>query len=110
MTKHHGHIKISDVQAQAIAHELREQLLWRTNRLDELRALVGVAGDARPDVLADLAATERGIAEVRESLNRLADRTYGECVDCGTAIPFERLKVRPLARHCMPCRRLHEAR
>lgn len=104
---------LSDVQAQSIAEDLQAQLVWRTARLDELKALMesdDPVDGARQDVLADLAATERLIADIRRSLERVADRTYGQCVDCGAAIPFERLKIRPLARHCMPCRRRHEAR
>jgi len=34
---------------------------------------------------------------------RLADGTYGECIDCGQAIPFERLKAQPTALRCVPC-------
>jgi len=34
---------------------------------------------------------------------RLADGSYGECVECGQPIPFERLKAQPTALRCVPC-------
>ncbi|MEU4576690.1 TraR/DksA family transcriptional regulator [Nonomuraea sp. ATR24] len=104
---------LSDVQVQAIAQDLRAQLMWRTSRLDELRELVestGTDDGSRQSVLADLAATERTIAGIHATLDRLADRSYGRCDGCGTSIPFERLKIRPLTRHCVPCRQTRETR
>ena len=34
---------------------------------------------------------------------RIADGSYGECVDCGQAIPYERLRAQPTALRCVPC-------
>jgi RNA polymerase-binding transcription factor DksA len=39
---------------------------------------------------------------------RIADGSYGECVDCGVAIPFERLRAQPTALRCVPCQARHE--
>jgi len=39
---------------------------------------------------------------------RLADGTYGECVDCGQDIPIERLKAQPTALRCVPCQTRYE--
>jgi DnaK suppressor protein len=112
MTQHDEQVLLSDVQVQAIREELQSQLMWRTSRLDELRALVegggGTEDGSKTNVLTDLTETELAIAEIRETLERLEDGSYGRCEDCGTAIPFERLKIRPLTRHCVPCRQRHE--
>ncbi|MFG1946389.1 TraR/DksA family transcriptional regulator [Nonomuraea sp. NPDC048826] len=114
MTQHDERVRLSEIQVQTITENLQGQLMWRASRLDELRALVegggGTDDGSKQSVLADLAATERTIAEIRGSLDRLADGSYGYCVDCGTAVPFERLKIRPLTRHCVPCLQRHEAR
>ena len=34
---------------------------------------------------------------------RMAEGSYGECVDCGCEIPFERLRAQPTALRCVPC-------
>lgn len=39
---------------------------------------------------------------------RIADRSYGECVDCGTSIPVERLKAQPTALRCLSCQSRYE--
>ncbi len=47
--------------------------------------------------------------ELGEALLRLRAGTYGECVDCGAAIPFERLKAQPAALRCVACQQRREA-
>ena len=34
--------------------------------------------------------------------------SYGECVDCGQAIPVERLKAQPTALRCVACQTAYE--
>ncbi|MEU7900190.1 hypothetical protein AB0B45_46075 [Nonomuraea sp. NPDC049152] len=65
----YGDVQLSDVQVQAIQEDLQGQLMWRVSRLDELRALaesVDNGDGSLQGVLADLAATERSIAEIHE--------------------------------------------
>jgi RNA polymerase-binding transcription factor DksA len=72
------------------------------------------AGDeAVADLLSDLDAAEisRDLQEVREleaAQARLADGTYGACVDCGREIELDRLLVLPAAARCLACQQLHE--
>lgn len=47
----------------------------------------------------------KAIDEARE---RMRDGTYGECIDCLTPIPFERLKVQLTAIRCAPCQGVYE--
>lgn len=47
---------------------------------------------------------------VREALARLDAGTYGQCVDCGRALPDERLEARPEAERCVECQQKVEAR
>ena len=49
---------------------------------------------------ADLQAT---ITEIDAALDRIAAGTYGSCVHCGSAIPVERLQMRPFAQACVTC-------
>jgi RNA polymerase-binding transcription factor DksA len=50
------------------------------------------------------------LASVEEALSRLADGTYGECVDCESLIPFPRLAAYPTARRCVGCQETLERR
>ena len=49
---------------------------------------------------ADLQVT---IAEIDAALARIDAGTYGICVQCGGAIPEERLELRPFAGRCVTC-------
>ena len=46
---------------------------------------------------------------IREALERLDAGTYGQCVDCGQALPEERLEVRPEAARCLSCQQKAES-
>jgi RNA polymerase-binding transcription factor DksA len=49
---------------------------------------------------ADLQAT---LDEIEAALARIDAGTYGSCVRCGSAIPVERLQMRPFAGRCVTC-------
>ncbi|MET0734441.1 MAG: TraR/DksA C4-type zinc finger protein [Microbacterium sp.] len=49
------------------------------------------------------AEAEREIAETDAALARVAEGTYGVCVDCGRDIPPARLAARPDAIRCVSC-------
>lgn len=104
---------LSDVQLRLIREELEEQLTRRNSQLRDLRSAVDGVGDesvARLNALNEIAATEQAISEIRKSLDRMDDGTFGTCADCGSEIPYNRLKARPLTRYCITCQRRHEAR
>ena len=46
--------------------------------------------------------------EIRGALQRIHSAGYGLCIDCQTAIPFERLRLEPQALRCAACQTLHE--
>ena len=43
------------------------------------------------------------LQEVDDSLDRIANGTYGICEECGGPIGLKRLEVRPVAKYCVPC-------
>ncbi|MGL6194062.1 MAG: TraR/DksA family transcriptional regulator [Thermoguttaceae bacterium] len=43
------------------------------------------------------------LANVDEALKRIDDETYGDCEDCGKAIPKARLNAIPYASKCVKC-------
>lgn len=98
--------------------------------LDELLGRAGstVAGLLDPaDHLSDpldraVLDTERGytlrirdresvlIKKIKASLEDIEDGVYGICDTCGGDIAIERLKARPVARHCIKCKTRQEER
>ena len=48
------------------------------------------------------------IAAVRGALTRVHDAGFGQCIDCGAAIAFDRLKLEPWALRCVACEAAHE--
>ncbi len=61
----------------------------------------------------DIALVSRDLAElanVERALARFADESYGECVDCGSPIPYPRLAAYPAAQRCVACQEAAEKR
>jgi DnaK suppressor protein len=59
----------------------------------------------------DLARTDietQELGAVSAALRRLQGDDYGVCADCGTDIPFDRLKIEPWALRCVACESLRE--
>ncbi|GAA5037200.1 DnaK suppressor protein [Thermocatellispora tengchongensis] len=112
MTDTRGTPHLSTVQLQTLRQDLQEQLDRRTRHLLGLQAEAqGSSGadDTWQELLVSLTAADRAIAELTQALDRLTAGTYGRCANCDAGIPFERLKIRPLARYCITCQRRNEA-
>ncbi|WP_019140814.1 TraR/DksA family transcriptional regulator [Noviherbaspirillum massiliense] len=57
------------------------------------------------------AAITRDVAELRAidgARARMANGTYGNCVNCEAEIPYERLEAQPTAERCAPCQEAYE--
>lgn len=118
-----------DLLTQRHLVELRDALL---DRMNELRAEVDAADPALrgdddereahdfKDEAARRADDEVGAGEVRRDIDELRQvqaalfridaGVYGDCVDCGEPIAFERLQVQPAAERCATCQALYETR
>ena len=44
------------------------------------------------------------LSQIDDALERLEEGDYGLCEECGAKISQGRLKVRPFARYCVPCK------
>jgi RNA polymerase-binding transcription factor DksA len=96
---------------------LREKIAERRDALDVAARTPDPAGDvadaafsrSRAEVEHDLIEMSlkelAAIAAVRE---RVANGTYGECIECGEPIAPARLEVNPTARRCAECQARHE--
>ena len=45
---------------------------------------------------------------MRDRIDDFSLGDYGRCGHCASMIPFERLKIRPLARYCIDCQEMAE--
>ncbi len=62
------------------------------------------AGMAHVDKLRD----QEELMAIDAARARIADGSYGECVECGQPIPVERLKAQPTALRCVACQTRYE--
>jgi RNA polymerase-binding transcription factor DksA len=90
---------------QLTKHEARRRLEHeRNSRLTQLRAIEESAPHADEDLqAAQTAAIQRVLEEIDAAGRRLADGSYGDCDNCRTAIPVERLEILPYVRFCVGC-------
>jgi DnaK suppressor protein len=107
--------QLLQTQRKATVEEAEAEL-----KLLHEQSVVDVAGEA-PDtgdesigmLLTDInnTMTERHVNEIRaidRALDRLHEREYGLCSDCGGEIAFARLEAFPTATRCVPCQTRHE--
>ena len=106
---------IIEERRDALREEIRRGVA--RGREESFRAVAGATPDrgeeALADVVADLGNAEvaRDLDELRgleAALRRIADGSFGVCVDCGADIPLERLRVQPGAARCSDCQARHE--
>ncbi len=99
------------------ALEQRRETLVDELKRDAARLREGRTGDIDGEAVVDLQAgldqadLSRDAGELREieaARRRLDDGTYSICVDCGVAIPYERLLYEPAAERCVECQTRHE--
>ena len=86
-------------------------------RSDRLEDLAGASPDAGDESVASLisdldqADTSRDLSELRGldvARERIADGSYGTCIECGGDIGFERLRANPAAERCIRCQTQYE--
>ena len=64
------------------------------------------AADAAAQAVVADAEMERDLAELRDidlACQRIAEGSYGSCLECGNAIDAARLLVQPQTRRCLAC-------
>ncbi|MHB8494238.1 MAG: TraR/DksA C4-type zinc finger protein [Casimicrobiaceae bacterium] len=95
-----------------VAAKLRTQddprLVGLRNRMedtDDWAAADAMAAQDIAEVSHDLAE----LTQVEQALARMADGSYGACVDCGRPIPQARLYAYPTATRCVACQERREA-
>lgn len=116
---------ITAEQRQALAATLRERLAAveqeiqaRQQGLNSAEQALAIREQDGNDALQ--LASEREVQEavegieetelraLRAALARVQEPDYGQCTDCGKAIPYGRLQVEPQALRCVACETRHE--
>lgn len=113
-------------QLETLKKQLQQKkaMLWEEVRVELERSgdqkyadLAGVAPDPGEESVAamlvdmDAAIVDRQVHEIRDiedALARIADGSYGTCIDCGTDIDFARLQAYPTALRCIRCQDQYE--
>jgi DnaK suppressor protein len=98
-------------------HQLDTALNEQTqglSRAEHARAVLEQDGDDAPqrdgEREVDLALSDRTMVELGEvsaAIRRVHAGEFGLCGDCGSEIPFDRLKVEPWALRCVACETAH---
>ncbi len=97
-------------QHKALREEIRAELLKSDD--ETYVELAGRVHDQGDESVADLVSDVNtaiidsqimAARAVEDALQRIAMGSYGRCVECGEAIPYERLEVEPAARRCINC-------
>ncbi|WP_151638383.1 TraR/DksA family transcriptional regulator [Noviherbaspirillum aerium] len=105
--------KLLDERYAALNEEVHQEVNDKDEFI-EVATEVPDPGDASfANLTVDLgnAAVTRDLGELRAieaARGRMENGVYGDCVDCETEIPFERLKVQPTAERCAPCQEHYE--
>jgi RNA polymerase-binding protein DksA len=97
-----------------IAKELKTRLSELTDRLaeieSELRKPLSADSEERATDLENQDAFEgiknseiKEVHQIQGALRRIAEGTYGICVQCGADIDPKRLKALPIATRCISC-------
>lgn len=79
---------------------LDQQSVGRVSRIDAIQQ--------QQMAVASQAQTTAGLRRIEQALKRIDDDEYGFCLQCGEAIAFARLKVRPEAGLCLACQSENE--
>ena len=95
LTRLERSMKISGETARPL--ELEQDTVGRLSRIDAIQ---------NQGLNQSLQAREKTqLACLLDALRRIEDGSYGACVACGGAIPFERLVVFPETKNCTTCAR-----
>jgi DnaK suppressor protein len=105
-----------------LAKELRKQRAALLRAVADTEAELAAITEERESEIEELAQEERAarlydrlqeherreIAAIDAALQRMAEGTYGICIDCGTRIPLPRLRALPTTPYCVDCAERHE--
>ena len=75
---------------------------------DELDFAEASSDSFTSEIIASKQSTE--LLEIKTALKAIEDGEYGVCQMCDEDIAIGRLKAKPFARYCTPCREIYESK
>lgn len=105
--------RLLDERAQELRADLQREAEGKENYIDIANEIAEPGMTSFASLAVDVGHAEitRDVNELKaidEARTRMDDGSYGECIECLTPIPFERLKVQPTAVRCAPCQDVYE--
>ena len=107
-------LRLQEGRAARLADIRRELLAADDERYGELAGSVhDVAEESVADLLSDLGLKDidrlvHEVNDIEAALLRVADGSYGTCMDCGQPVGYQRLLIYPTAKRCQPCQARYE--
>ena len=99
--------KMLNQMRDELIEEIARNRKIETNDLkDEIGDLYDLADSERDRQLSHILGDRdrKKLVEIDEALERIEDKTYGICEECGKRITPNRLKIMPFASLCVPCK------
>lgn len=93
-------------QIARLDEEFAEESSTRPTSDDEVDT--GSATSERERTMSLARAARSQLVLIEAALQRIAEGTYGRCLDCGASIPSARLEARPQSVLCLDCQRVSE--
>jgi DnaK suppressor protein len=106
MTQSKGYQKLLLIKKQELAEAYNKNMNYgRTTEDEGTQDLADKASNAyTKEFLYSLSNTDREVLQkVDDALFRIANGTFGICVECGEILNKKRLEAVPWASHCLPC-------
>jgi DnaK suppressor protein len=107
--------KLLQAQRKATVEEVDAELkLVREQSVGDMAGEAPDAGDESVAMLLtdiDNTMVQRHVSEIHEidhALDRIRERDFGLCSDCGGEIAYARLEAFPTATRCIACQTMHE--
>jgi DnaK suppressor protein len=109
-----AHLKqVLEQRERDLRDEVHRGMTEREEFIDVSPTMPDPADASFATLAADLGHAEvaRDVVELRaivSALQRMEAGTYGDCIECETEIPYQRLEVQPAAERCAPCQEMYE--
>ena len=97
-----------DVMQEETLKKTRQQATGNLSKMPRDMADIGTDNFEQDMTLELIENDEATLREIDEAIRRIADKTYGTCLNCDKSIKKTRLRALPHAKHCIKCQRLEE--